>query len=239
MPKKGIKRVGKENKTLRTIECRPSLCVGCFASRRTDVSNHSVLWATLITPDQPLVLRAEKSTSKAGAVLCNLRTQRRRRIPRQHHSTIWGDSMARYLVTMPVTGYVTMEVEAADTDAAIHAFWDSEVHPVQPDAWEFTEHVVRGEVCTALQRDVQVRLLSAASISGASANEAPMPQPQRKPSPERFSARCLFSFKPAATSTTKSRAAAPPPRWPAKAALPRPAVHHARVGRPPRPAYRC
>lgn len=73
--------------------------------------------------------------------------------------------MPRYLVTMPVTGYVTMEVEATDPDAAIHAFWDSDSQPSQPDAWQFTEHVVRGNLCTALQRDVQVQALTASTDS--------------------------------------------------------------------------
>ncbi len=79
--------------------------------------------------------------------------------------------MARYLVTMPVTGFVSMEVEATDPDAAIHAFWDSDLQPSQPDAWQFTEHVVRGNLCTALQRDVQVRLVGPAESSGVHAKE--------------------------------------------------------------------
>ncbi|XVJ70934.1 MAG: hypothetical protein HEQ39_15920 [Rhizobacter sp.] len=79
--------------------------------------------------------------------------------------------MARFLVTMPVTGFVSMEVEAADPDAAIHAFWDSDLQPSQPDAWQFTEHVVRGNLCTALQRDVQVRLISPTDAGRAMAKE--------------------------------------------------------------------
>jgi hypothetical protein len=82
--------------------------------------------------------------------------------------------MQRYLVTMPVTGYVTMEVEATDPDAAIHAFWDSDAQPSQPDAWQFTEHVVRGNLCTALQRDVQVQALTASDANCALPCEASM-----------------------------------------------------------------
>lgn len=67
--------------------------------------------------------------------------------------------MPRYLVTMPVTGFVSKEVEADDEDAAIHVFWDSGASPSEPDAWQFTEHVVRGNASTALQNDVQVREL--------------------------------------------------------------------------------
>jgi hypothetical protein len=85
-----------------------------------------------------------------------------------------GAFMPRYLVTMPVTGYVTMEVEATDPDAAIHAFWDSDAQPSQPDAWQFTEHVVRGNLCTALQRDVQVQALTAGAVSSELPIEAPI-----------------------------------------------------------------
>ena len=78
--------------------------------------------------------------------------------------------MPKYLVTMPVTGFVSREVEADGESGAIRAFWDLDADPLGPDAWQFTEHVVvSGGVSTALQNDVQVRRVSVAEAGGADA----------------------------------------------------------------------
>lgn len=77
--------------------------------------------------------------------------------------------MPKYLVTMPVTGFVSREVEADGEAEAIHAFWDLDADPRGPDAWQFTEHVVSGGVSTALQNDVQVSRVSVAEAGGADA----------------------------------------------------------------------
>lgn len=74
--------------------------------------------------------------------------------------------MPKYLVTMPVTGFVSREVEADGEADAIHAFWDLDADPRGPDAWQFTEHVVSGGVSAALQNDVQVRRVSGAEAGG-------------------------------------------------------------------------
>ena len=62
-------------------------------------------------------------------------------------------------VSMPITGRVTRRVKAQDAQSAEAAFWDSidEKAPTEDEIeWEYTDHVTRGNVCNAMQNDVQV-----------------------------------------------------------------------------------
>jgi len=68
--------------------------------------------------------------------------------------------MPKYQVTMPIAGSVSLEVEAENPKAAIEAFWDHPNIPHEPDEWDFVEHVCEGNVCYAMQMNVDVQLLS-------------------------------------------------------------------------------
>ena len=70
--------------------------------------------------------------------------------------------MTKYLVTLPVAGFITVEVEAADKEEAIDAAMSNADWTVtakgNTEAGEFDlfEHIVRGNVCNAPVVDVSV-----------------------------------------------------------------------------------
>ncbi|MFA5054528.1 MAG: hypothetical protein WC565_10735 [Parcubacteria group bacterium] len=67
--------------------------------------------------------------------------------------------MSRYIVTMPLTGFVSLYVEAESPKAAISAFWENENIPEMPDEWDFCEHICQGNVCFAILPDVETQLV--------------------------------------------------------------------------------
>lgn len=74
--------------------------------------------------------------------------------------------MAKYMVSMPITGHVTIEVEAEDGDSAVDAFWvrieeiedpfDTDSPDVLDLILDFVEHVAGGNVTNAELNDVEV-----------------------------------------------------------------------------------
>lgn len=65
---------------------------------------------------------------------------------------------------MPTTGCVTIDVEAADEAAALDAFYDEWARlvgtaAIEAHRWEFTQHVTRGNVCSAMVNDYSVELV--------------------------------------------------------------------------------
>lgn len=73
--------------------------------------------------------------------------------------------MKNYLVTMPMTGHVSLAVQAEDEQGAICAFWDrlETITDIDEEAedigWEYCEHVTEGNVTHAELNDVEVELL--------------------------------------------------------------------------------
>lgn len=70
-------------------------------------------------------------------------------------------SEKKYIVTIPITGAVAIEVFAADSKAAQDAAWKQiDSGEFKPDddnlTWEYTEDVVTGNVCHAFQSHVEV-----------------------------------------------------------------------------------
>ncbi len=66
----------------------------------------------------------------------------------------------KYSVSIPITGFCAVEVEAENSESAIAAAWKAidggEVGEVE---WEYTEKVTSGNVCHAMQHDVEVTRL--------------------------------------------------------------------------------
>lgn len=54
--------------------------------------------------------------------------------------------MAKYEVTLPISGYVVVEVEAADEQAAIETALDGVSDKDQIEEWSAHEYVLRGNV---------------------------------------------------------------------------------------------
>jgi len=73
--------------------------------------------------------------------------------------------MPRYIVTIPITGYASVEVEAASAKTAEDAAWealedDATAEEVRQNVeWEFTPHVTTGNVCHARLNDIEVELV--------------------------------------------------------------------------------
>jgi hypothetical protein len=57
--------------------------------------------------------------------------------------------MKRFLVTLPVSGHVSVEVEAEDGEAAIQAAFDKSFTKEDIEEWDIHRHLVRGNVCYA------------------------------------------------------------------------------------------
>lgn len=67
--------------------------------------------------------------------------------------------MAKFLVTMPITGYVCIEVEAEDEKDAIERAYDSEVNFNNIEEWDVHEHICEGNVFHGLMNDAEVQLI--------------------------------------------------------------------------------
>ena len=71
-----------------------------------------------------------------------------------------------YFVSMPITGHITLEVEAENEKGAIEA-WSEKIEefddPLSDDtidsAWEYVEHVTEGNVTHAELNDVEVCII--------------------------------------------------------------------------------
>lgn len=64
----------------------------------------------------------------------------------------------KWAVSIPFTGYVTVEVEAKDEKAAIAAAWESDDLTVENAGdVEFHRSVVEGNVCHAVMWEIEVR----------------------------------------------------------------------------------
>lgn len=58
--------------------------------------------------------------------------------------------MKKWGVRLPVSGYVYVEVEAADEDAAIEAAFDAAFDARDIEEWEVHRDIVQGNVCSAV-----------------------------------------------------------------------------------------
>lgn len=56
--------------------------------------------------------------------------------------------MKKFLVTLPVVGSVSVEVEAEDKADALEKAWEADF-PSVPDEWDAVQRVTRGNVCYA------------------------------------------------------------------------------------------
>lgn len=69
--------------------------------------------------------------------------------------------MKKYVVSVPLAGYVSIEVEAKNAEAAKDAAWDK-IHDgaaSKPDAditWEFFETIAEGNCCSAPLNEISV-----------------------------------------------------------------------------------
>lgn len=65
----------------------------------------------------------------------------------------------KYIVSIPITGSVSYTVEAADKKSAIAAAWKAidDGAPSDDETWEFTETVTSGNVCHAMQNNIEVQ----------------------------------------------------------------------------------
>ena len=74
--------------------------------------------------------------------------------------TTVSEKKKRFNVAMPITGIVTLTVEAEDHESAIAAFWaaieSSDEPPKEELEWEYTPEVTSGNVCYAMQNSVEV-----------------------------------------------------------------------------------
>jgi hypothetical protein len=69
--------------------------------------------------------------------------------------------MKTYLVTMPITGAITLEVEAENEEDALEAFWSKadtmRAEDLHADMdWEYTPHVTEGNVTHAHTNDLDI-----------------------------------------------------------------------------------
>lgn len=61
------------------------------------------------------------------------------------------------MVSIPITGFCAIEVEAANAKAAKDAAWQAIDDGAKGEVeWEYTETVTSGNVCHAMQNDVEV-----------------------------------------------------------------------------------
>ncbi len=68
--------------------------------------------------------------------------------------------MPRYGVRLPVSGYVYVEVEADDEEAAIEAaFMSDDVVRDNIEEWETHQQIVRGNVCSAVLNEADAELI--------------------------------------------------------------------------------
>lgn len=58
--------------------------------------------------------------------------------------------MKRYSVSIPITGYVIVEIDAESEEAAIEAALDTEITSDLIEEWETHRQVTRGNVCSAI-----------------------------------------------------------------------------------------
>lgn len=69
--------------------------------------------------------------------------------------------MKRFLVTLPITGYILVEVEADNERAAIDAALISdELRTDRIEEWEAHEHIVQGNVFYGRKNRVEVEDIS-------------------------------------------------------------------------------
>lgn len=63
--------------------------------------------------------------------------------------------MTEYIITIPIAGYVTMSVEAANKEDAIdEAFQNASLNDI--DEWDVYSQIVEGNVLYAPQNEVEV-----------------------------------------------------------------------------------
>ncbi len=66
----------------------------------------------------------------------------------------------KYIVSIPITGFCAVEVEASNTKGAIAAAWKAIDDGTKGEVeWEYTEKVTSGNVCHAMQNDIEVTRL--------------------------------------------------------------------------------
>ena len=74
--------------------------------------------------------------------------------------------MTKYIVSIPITGSCSFEVEAASTHGATVAAWAAVNAGTEGDVtWEYTEKVTTGNVCHAMQNEVEVTRVRESSPS--------------------------------------------------------------------------
>lgn len=61
----------------------------------------------------------------------------------------------KYGVSLPLTGYVYVEVEAKNEEEALDKAWDKATLDDMVE-WEFTEHVCRGNILDTVLNDYEV-----------------------------------------------------------------------------------
>lgn len=84
--------------------------------------------------------------------------------------------MKTYLVSIPITGRVSFEVQAEDDEAAERAAWDAIDDGEEGDVeWEYTKQIVRGNCFSGMQNEVEVSVVDDGdpSPTGSDPKEAP------------------------------------------------------------------
>ena len=65
--------------------------------------------------------------------------------------------MAKFIVSIPIAGSATFEVEASDAKTAVEAAWKAVNDDIEPDVeWEYLESISSGYVCHAPLNEISV-----------------------------------------------------------------------------------
>lgn len=63
--------------------------------------------------------------------------------------------MTKWIVTVPITGYVTVTVEAEDEEEAIEKAMECDVSTDDIEQWDMTDHIVQGNVFYGIQNEAE------------------------------------------------------------------------------------
>jgi hypothetical protein len=69
--------------------------------------------------------------------------------------------MKRYVVTIPLTGIVSVEVDAEDEEGAKEKAWEQNISIDNIETWELTNIICRGNVLDAVQNEIEVEEIEA------------------------------------------------------------------------------
>lgn len=65
--------------------------------------------------------------------------------------------MKKWEVSLPISGYVCVEVEAEDEESAIEAAFEAHITKDMIEEWETHRQIVRGNVCSAVLNEADAQ----------------------------------------------------------------------------------